>query len=353
VNFFGKKDVHYFSNKCKVNSSRKMKFREMSLTIVMVVTFIKCSEERYIGNPGNLVPKTVNQDPSLPSIHVNGTQLHAEAFGNAYDPIIVVLHGGPGADYRSLLNCKEFANQGFRVVFYDQRGSGLSKRHNEDSYSLQIMYDDLSAIINNFRTSSAQKVFLLGHSWGAILATGYINKYPIAIDGAVIAEPGGLVYSDIVDYLDRARDINVTSELANDLSYLDQFITGNENEHEILDYKYALLAVADGDPGNPTGNENRPPFWRFGKVVADALNDIGASERPNFTTGLDQYATKILFVYSENNRAYGSQYAMKVSSAFPNVQLFKVNGAGHDVLTFQTGWNNFYPAALNYFNALK
>ncbi|MEK7227061.1 MAG: alpha/beta hydrolase, partial [Bacteroidota bacterium] len=194
---------------------------------------------------------------------------------------------------------------------------------------------------------------LLGHSWGAILATGYINKYPAAISGVILAEPGGLVYDDIQDYLKRAKNVNPASELFNDVSYPDQFITGKEDEHAIVDYKYALAAVADGAKDNPTGNEATPPFWRFGKVVADALTEIGDREKPNFISNIHQFTTKVLFVYSENNKAYGQQYAQKVSSAFTNAQLFKVNGAGHDLLAFQTGWNNLYPVALTYFNSLK
>jgi proline iminopeptidase len=321
--------------------------------IFLTTLMVGCTKGKLINEEGNLVPKTVEHDATLPSVSVNGTQLHSEAFGDADSAIIVVLHGGPGADYRSLLNCKEFANQGYRVVFYDQRGSGLSKRHPKNSYSLQVMYDDLTGIINQYKRSPTQKVFLLGHSWGAILATGYINKYPAAISGVILAEPGGLIYEDIQDYIKRSRNVNATSELFNDVSYPDQFITGNEDQHAILDYRYALLAVADGAKDNPTGNEARPPFWRFGKVAADALTEIGDKEKPSFITSINQFTKKVLFVYSENNRAYGLPYAQKVSSAFSNVQLFKVNGAGHDLLAFPTGWNNFYPVALTYFNSLK
>jgi proline iminopeptidase len=215
------------------------------------------------------------------------------------------------------------------------------------------MYEDLTAVINHYRKSANQKVFLLGHSWGAILAAGYINKYPVAISGVILAEPGGLVYDDIKAYLKRARNISPASELFNDVTYPGQFITGKEDEHAVLDYKYALEAVADGARGNPTGNEARPPFWRFGKVVADALMEIGDREKPDFTTQLHLFTTKVLFVYSENNRAYGDQYAQHVSSAFARVQLFKVNNAGHDLLAFQNGWNNFYPVALSYLDSLK
>jgi proline iminopeptidase len=343
----------FFCVKNKSRIAMKHKVRFLVSAIILALLIIGCTKGRLINEEGNLVPKTVEYDPSLPSVPINGTLLHAEAFGNSDSPLIVVLHGGPGADYRSLLNCKEFANNGYRVIFYDQRGAGLSKRHSKNSYSLQLMFDDLSGIINYYKRSPAQKVFLIGHSWGAILATGYINKYPAAIRGVILAEPGGLVYDDIQEYIKRSRNVNITSELFNDVSYPDQFITGKKDEHAILDYRYALLAVADGAKDNPTGNEARPTFWRFGKVVADALTEIGDKEKPNFTTNLNQFTTKVLFAYSENNRAYGSQYAQQVASAFPNVQLFKVNGAGHDLLAFQTGWNNFYPVALTYLNSLK
>lgn len=331
----------------------KNKLQVIAAFIISAILITGCTKGKLINEEGNLVPKTVEYDSSLSSISINRTLLHSEAFGDPDSAMIIVLHGGPGADYRSLLNCKEFASQGYRVIFYDQRGSGLSKRHPKSSYSLQLMYDDLGAVINYYRRSPIQKVFLLGHSWGAILATGYINKYPAAISGIILAEPGGLTYDDIQDYIKRARNVNAKSELFNDVSYPDQFITGKKDEHAIVDYKYALAAVADGAKGNPTGNEARPPFWRFGKVVADALTEIGDRDKPDFITNINQFTIKVLFVYSENNKAYGLPYAQKVSSAFSNVQLFKVNGAGHDLLAFQAGWNNFYPVALAYLNSLK
>ena len=321
--------------------------------LIVIITSWGCKKEKFIYEEGNLVPKTVEQDPGLPSISVNGTMLHSESFGNPDSAMVVVLHGGPGSDYRHLLNCREFANQGYYVVFYDQRGSGLSKRHKKSSYSIQVMLDDLSAVIAHYRKSPSQKIFLLGHSWGAMLATAFIDKYSSAISGAILAEPGGFVWEDVDAYVKRARDIKITSELINDFLYSDQFITGKKDEHAILDYKYALLSSWDGDKDNPTGDEADLPFWRAGAIVNQALFEIGDNDKPNWTTHLSQFTTKVLFVYSERNKAYGLAHAQKVSSAYPNVQLFKVNGAGHEMISFPNGWNNFYPAALNYLNSLK
>ena len=37
-----------------------------------------------------------------------------------------------------------------------------------------------------------QKVNLVGHSWGAMLASAYLGQYPEKVDHAVLAEPGFL-----------------------------------------------------------------------------------------------------------------------------------------------------------------
>jgi proline iminopeptidase len=305
--------------------------------------------------PGGLVPKTVDQDASLPSIRVNGTQLHAETFGSPSNPMLVVLHGGPGSDYRYLLNCKAFASQGYYVVFYDQRGSGLSKRHDKASYRIDSMEKDLAAVITYYRTAPTQKIFLLGHSWGAMLASAYINANPTAISGVILAEPGGLVYDDIVAYVGRARSFRLTGESFNDPLYAGQFFTGRENEHELLDYRLGVWSATEGAADSPTGDRSGGPlsFWRYGAVVNQALFELADKQGINWTTNLDQYKTKVLFVYSANNRAYGLAHAQKVSSAYPNVQLVRIDDAGHNMLTWVDDWTKFFPPALSYLNSLK
>ena len=321
---------------------------------VLILAFIlsACTKGKLINEEGNLVPKTVKSDASLPAIAVNGSLFHAETFGNPADKMLVILHGGPGSDYRYLLNCKEFATKGYYVVFYDQRGSGLSERHRKDSYSLQVMIDDLDAVINHHRTFPNQKIFLLGHSWGAMLATAYINQHPSVIRGAILGDPGGFKWQDIKDYVSRSRDFHFSSETFNDATYQDQFITGNENDHAILDYKIGLIAAADGAKDSPIGNEAALPFWRAGAIVNKALFDLGEKEKPDWTTNLHSFTTKVFFAYSEKNKAYGIAHAQLVSSAYPNVQLEKINGAGHDFISFTTGWSNFFPKAVNYLNSL-
>ena len=317
---------------------------------VLIATFVitGCEKELTLKQPGNLVPKTVTQDPSLPSIAVNGTTLHAETYGSPDSPLVVMLHGGPGADYRSMLKLTALAGDGYFVVFYDQRGAGLSQRHNKSIYSIQVMLDDLTAVINHYRKSPTQKIFLLGQSWGAMMATAYINAYPAAVDGVILAEPGGFTWNQTKDYVGRTKQLSPFTEGSNDVFYIDQFLTGRENEQEVLDYKMGISASYDTREGNALGNAGPYPFWRFGSVSQEAFFDIAERDGFNWTTNLNQFKTKVLFCYSELNKAYGLQFAQQISSAYPNVQLEKINGSGHEIPWF--GWSNFYPLVKSYLN---
>jgi len=329
----------------------KKKLSFLSLVLIAAIVATACKKELKVNDPGNLVPKTVTEDLSLPAIDINGTRLHAEAFGNSADPMAVILHGGPGADYRSMLNAKALANDGYFVIFYDQRGSGLSERQDKNNYSLQLMLDDLGAVISHYRKSKDQKVFLLGHSWGAMLATAYINSYPTAINGVILAEPGGFTWDQTSDYISRTRNLSPFNENTNDGFYPDQLLTGKENEHEILDYKMALRSAFDRKEGNPIGNAGPYPFWRFGAVIQSALFEIASKDGFDWTKNLSHYTTKVLFCYSELNKAYGLGHAQLLSSSYPHVQLEMIKGTGHEIFYF--GWNNFYPIVKNYLNALR
>ena len=328
----------------------KRKILKLLLVFAAPLFFMGCEKELKTTDPGNLVPRTVDQDPNLPSIIVNGTQLHTEAFGNPSDPMVVFLHGGPGSDYRNALNVKSLADH-YYVVFYDQRGSGLSKRHPKNSYSLQLMLDDLTAVIQHYRSSPTQKVFLFGHSWGAMLATAYINQYPAKINGAVLAEPGGFTWEEMKEYIEASKKLKLFTGATNDAVYPDQFLTGDENDHDVLDYKLNLQTVYSYAPGNTEGIEGPSPFWRNGAVVNKALFDIGEKEGFNFRTNLSQFTTKVLFLYSEKNKAYGEAFAQQLSAAYPNVQLNRINGTGHELIYF--AWDKVFPLVQTYYNSLR
>lgn len=87
------------------------------------------------------------------------------------DPL-VLCHGGPGLwDY--LDDVAVLLRDAARVIRWDQRGCGRSERRGR--YTVARFVADLDAVR---RHAGADRVALLGHSWGAFLALRYALEHP-------------------------------------------------------------------------------------------------------------------------------------------------------------------------------
>lgn len=105
---------------------------------------------------------------------------------------IVVLHGGPGAYVVSLdastRALARLSESGRDVYFYDQVGGGLSERLADiTEYTLARHVADLEAVRVQI---GAERMVLLGSSWGATLAAHYMARYPNRVESLILSGPG-------------------------------------------------------------------------------------------------------------------------------------------------------------------
>jgi len=108
------------------------------------------------------------------------------------DPIIY-LHGGPGGRVKDevIEVLKPLSEQGHDLYFYDQIGSGHSTRLNDiTQYSVERHREDLRKIIKKI---GSEKVILIGHSWGACLATNFLQEYSERVSKIILTGPGPIL----------------------------------------------------------------------------------------------------------------------------------------------------------------
>ena len=98
------------------------------------------------------------------------------------NPLLVILHGGPGSSETALFRAfNSEIEDAFTVVYWDQRGAGRSYRRSLDPAELTIerFVADLDELIDFLLARFGQsKVVLLGHSWGSVLGVIYAQEHP-------------------------------------------------------------------------------------------------------------------------------------------------------------------------------
>jgi proline iminopeptidase len=290
--------------------------------------------------PGNLVPRTVAEDPGLPAIEMNGSRFHLETFGNPAHPVIVFLHGGPGGDYRSLLrlagryNGYSLADDYF-LVFWDQRGTGLSMRQGKDVLTIDQYTADLNALVDRF--AAGRKVLLIGESWGGMFATQYINQHPQRVAGAVLIEPGPLDGATLERLADDMFDLDLQSEWLNDWAWSSQFLTADD--HARMDYE-RMLGSKDSQPRFHESKTDPSPVWRLGAAANRYLLEDGEDANGvaiyDFTTNLAAFTTPVLFIVGSLSEVLGESLQQKQVQRYPSAALKVVPGAGHDVAWVKT-----------------
>lgn len=113
---------------------------------------------------------------------INGINQYLFHSGTSYDnPVMLFLHGGPGNAESVFAHAfQEKWEEIFTVVHWDQRGAGKTLTANPDKYpTIDLMLKDLFEIIQYLKKKyNKQKIIILGHSWGSVLGSTFIKKYP-------------------------------------------------------------------------------------------------------------------------------------------------------------------------------
>jgi len=123
-----------------------------------------------------------NRDYIEEYVQINGIKQYFLHYPSAGEEVVIFLHGGPGSPSSAIayvfMEHFDFCN----FVYYDQRGTGKTIKANKTKASdltLDTMLADLKETIRYVKEKyQTDKVILLGQSWGSVLGTQYVLRYP-------------------------------------------------------------------------------------------------------------------------------------------------------------------------------
>ncbi len=134
------------------------------------------------------------------SMLVNDILLHVKRndVENSKGSIIITHgiaeHSGRYAEITDKLN-----GASFNVVRYDIRGHGQSQGKRGALKSYHQMIDDLHVLVLDEKKRDPKKIFLLGHSMGALIVNMYVVKYK-DVDGVISSAAPSYFIKDVLPF---------------------------------------------------------------------------------------------------------------------------------------------------------
>ena len=261
----------------------------------------------------------------------------------AHPSPVVFLHGGPGIS--DLARDSRFTGRltadGYEVYAYDQLGTGASGRLADPAgYDVARDVADLEQIR---RRIGVDRLVLVGHSYGGLLAASYLAAHPDRVERMVLLSPAALDPADrsaagLQQHLGVAERLRVYAQLARPRALLgytllqvapraahDFFPDAEADARNDRVLEASEPALHCPEAGRPHRRRDHEGFYRL-QYPQSAAAPAQPDPRPRITGR----AVPVLVV--KGSCDYLSWHsALDYRAVLPNATLVYLTGAGHDV----------------------
>lgn len=279
------------------------------------------------------VPPTVLQAGDLPRIQLNQNTFHSESHGDPGAPLVLVLHDGPGGDYRSLLPLKALADE-YHVVFYDQRGSGLSLRVPREQLTIEQALKDVEAFVEHW--SPERPAMLIGHGWGGMLASAYTGRHPERVARLSLLEPGFL-NTEMANLILPAMSKSTASFIGQaSMAWVASLHISGPDPAAAQDYVLGQIRPKAFQYCGEIPEDVEQRHWRAGfdawKAITQSTFDSRGQVSLDFTEGLKDFEAPVQILASSCNRLMGREFQARQRQLFAQAEMATVKQSGHDLL---------------------
>ncbi|MBB3350125.1 proline iminopeptidase [Rhizobium sp. BK049] len=282
-------------------------------------------------------------------IDVGGYRVVAYSFGTG-DETVFCLNGGPGlpCDYlREAHSC--LIDKGYRVVAFDQLGTGASDRPDDLSLWTIGRYVEETETVR--KALGLGKVHMLGHSWGGWLAIDYALTYPENLK-TLILEDTVADMPHLISELERLRAA-LGPETVSMMQKHEAQGTYDHPEYlaaiTILNYRHVCRLTEWPAPIRRSLDDwNMAPY-----ATMQGPNEflyIGNLKDWNRIPDLPRLTLPVLITTGEHDELTPA-CALRMKLALPNAELRVFANASH--MPFYENPGDYYPALLDFLDRHK
>ncbi|MFT5078622.1 MAG: proline iminopeptidase [Candidatus Azotimanducaceae bacterium] len=114
--------------------------------------------------------------------------VYTKRMGNSPTKRVLLLHGGPGGTHEEFGNFDGYLpNENIEYIYYDQLDSYYSDKPNDSTLWTTEHYVEEVEQVRKALNLDKDNFYLLGQSWGGILAMEYALKYQDNLKGLIIS----------------------------------------------------------------------------------------------------------------------------------------------------------------------
>jgi proline iminopeptidase len=162
---------------------------------------------------GVVAPAPLRAQARQGLLSLDDARLFYEVTGTG-EPIIVI-HGGPGLDHAYLRPGLDALTTRNTLIYYDQRGTGRSTSElTATAINLDTFVEDIDALR---QVLGFERIGVLGHSFGALLAIEYAARHPESTRALILmnpVEPGSRFAEETAERQRSRRTAEDAEELA-------------------------------------------------------------------------------------------------------------------------------------------
>lgn len=289
----------------------------------LIATYLICASYSTFA----LTPKVVQ---------TNNIQFWTESFGNKNNPPILLIMGvgGQGLLWPQKF-CEQLAEQGYFVIRYDHRDTGLSSTidFNQTPYTMLDLAKDAVAILDGYQISQAN---IVGSSMGGEIAMLIAAHYPSYVRTLTLL----MTTTDMRPVFDTMQGIESNSPLSKPTLAVQQIANKSISDPKLPQDKLALfMEIAQVNAGQQIPID--VDFFHEAGLQHLARTKNHNGVRNHFAAIMASYdlhqaappqiKAPTVIIHGDQDPVFGLDHATALNKAIPNSKLIIVPGLGHGI----------------------